>query len=146
MGVEDAAAVAVAWLAARARHAQDVAGVPCVARGTGPARCVRDPARPAHWEATHVFDPNRFLTATVDGDAHVPQGGGDVVTGHRCPGEGVVVTLLGVAVRRLAELPHTLPPQDLDFDLTEMPTRPRSGVVLVVEGTAEQAADGVGRP
>jgi fatty-acid peroxygenase len=60
----------------------------------------------------------------------VPQGGGDVATGHRCPGEGVTLTMIAVAVRALAGLPARFPAQDLDYDLSRIPTRPRSGVVL----------------
>ncbi len=64
----------------------------------------------------------------------MPQGGGDVSTGHRCPGEGVTLTMLAVAVRALAGLARSFPPQDLRFDLSRIPTRPRSGVVLANSG------------
>ncbi len=48
-------------------------------------------------------------------------------------GEGVVETMLAVAVHALAELPHAVADdQDLGYDLSEMPTRPASGVVLRV--------------
>jgi fatty-acid peroxygenase len=40
------------------------------------------------------------------------------------------LAMLAAAVRTLARLPTTLPPQDLDHDLSRIPTRPRSGVVL----------------
>jgi fatty-acid peroxygenase len=86
---------------------------------------VRDPDR---------FDPERFLTGAVDPDALVPQGGGDVATGHRCPGEAVTLSMLRVAVRTLAGVSYELPPQDLSVDLSRMPTRPRSGVVVRVRG------------
>jgi fatty-acid peroxygenase len=38
--------------------------------------------------------------------------------------------MLAVAVRVLARTPHTLPPQVLGYDLSRIPTRPCSGVVL----------------
>jgi fatty-acid peroxygenase len=44
--------------------------------------------------------------------------------------------MLAVAVRTLARLPHTLPPQDLSYDPSRIPTRPRSGVLLQPTGTA----------
>jgi len=122
-------------LAARARHAQDVAGV-LVPRGGFVVLDVHGTTHdPAHWPDPDRFDPGRFLApapdgATRDPDALVPQGGGDVATGHRCPGEGVTLTVLAVAVRALARVPFTLPPQDLGCDDSEVPTRPRSGVVL----------------
>lgn len=85
------------------------------------------------------YDPDRFLRGDVDGDALVPQGGGDLATGHRCPGERVTLTMLATAVRVLARLPHTLPPQDLTYDLTRVPTLPHSGVVIELDGAATGA-------
>ena len=38
--------------------------------------------------------------------------------------------MLAVAARVLARTPHTLPSQDLGYDLSRIPTRPRSGVIL----------------
>jgi fatty-acid peroxygenase len=52
------------------------------------------------------------------------------VLGHRCPGEAVTLAMLVAAVRTLARVPATLPSQDLDHDLSRIPTRPRSGVLL----------------
>ncbi len=120
------------WLAARARQKQDILGVP-VRRGQLVVLDVYGTLHDgAEWPDPDRFDPGRFLTNEINGDALVPQGGGEVATGHRCPGEAVALTTLAVAVRALATLPHTLPAQDFTYDLTQMPTRPRSGVVLTI--------------
>ena len=117
-------------LAARAREAQDVLGVRVPCGGLVVLDVHGTDHDPAHWPDPDRFDPERFLGAPVDPDTLVPQGGGDVATGHRCPGEGVTLTMLAVAVRALARLPRGIPPQDLGYDVTRIPTLPRSGVVL----------------
>jgi fatty-acid peroxygenase len=121
-------------LAARAREPQDVFGVRVPRGGLVVLDVHGTDHDPAHWEDPDRFDPNRFLSGTIEPDSLVPQGGGDVRTGHHCPGEDATLTMLAVAVRALARLPHTLPPQDLGFDLSRVPTRPRSGVVLTLDG------------
>jgi fatty-acid peroxygenase len=124
-------------LAARARTEQDVLGVHLPRGGLVVLDVHGTDHDPVRWPDPDRFDPNRFLLGPVDLDALVPQGGGDVVTGHRCPGESVTLTMLGVAVRALAQLPHRLPPQDLGYDLSRVPTRPRSGVVLELTGAPD---------
>jgi fatty-acid peroxygenase len=121
-------------LAARARRAQDVLGVRVPRGGLVVLDVHGTDHDPAQWPDPDRFDPDRFLRGPVDPDALVPQGGGDVTTGHRCPGEGVTLTMLAVAVRALAGLERSFPPQDLRFDLSRIPTRPRSGVVLTNSG------------
>lgn len=117
-------------LAAKAREAQDVLGVRVPRGGLVVLDVHGTDHDPAHWPDPDRFDPDRFLGAPVDPDTLVPQGGGDVATGHRCPGEGVTLTMLAVAVRALARLPHPIPAQDLGYDITRVPTLPRSRVVL----------------
>jgi fatty-acid peroxygenase len=118
-------------LAARTRYAQDVAGVAVPRGGFVLLDVYGTDHDPARWPDPGRFDPDRFLRGTVDPDTLVPQGGGDVATGHRCPGENVVLTLLAVAVSALSAMPYQLPPQDLHVDQSRVPTRPRSGVLLV---------------
>jgi hypothetical protein len=129
-------------LAARARAAQDVLGVRVPGGGLVVLDVHGTNHDPEHRPEPDRFDPDRFLQGRVDPDTLVPQGGGDVTNGHRCPGEGVTLTMLAVAVRALAGLPQTLAPPDLDYDLSRIPTRPRSGVVITptpASVSAEQA-------
>jgi fatty-acid peroxygenase len=120
-------------LAAKARSDQDVAGVR-VRRGSLVVLDVHGTDHdPAHWEDPEAFDPGRFLGPAPDPDTLVPQGGGTVATGHRCPGEAVVLGQITAAVLVLSRSPYRLPPQDLGVDLTRMPTRPRSGVLLTAD-------------
>jgi len=82
-----------------------------------------------------AFRPERFLDATgdvrpIDPWELVPQGAGDPRTGHRCPGEDVVVAVLAALSIRLARLEYTVPEQDLSISLRRIPARPASGVVL----------------
>ncbi|ROR35835.1 cytochrome P450 [Kitasatospora cineracea] len=85
---------------------------------------------PALWDDPYAFRPDRFLSRPGDLDLLVPQGGGDPATGHRCPGEAVVVGLLETLARRLARLEYTVPDQDLTISLARMIARPSSGFVL----------------
>ena len=128
------AAPFVPVLAAKARTAQDVLGVSVPRGGLVVLDVHGTDHDPRQWPDPERFDPGRFLADGTmpqwDPDALVPQGGGDVRTGHRCPGEDVVLTMIAVATRVLAGLAITLPAQDLRMDLRRVPTRPRSGVVL----------------
>ncbi|MFC7309602.1 cytochrome P450 [Streptomyces monticola] len=88
------------------------------------------------WQRPYVFDPNRFLQEPPQRDELIPQGGGDPVTGHRCPGEDIAVSLLQTLSLRLAHLEYDVPDQDLRIPLRRLPAKVRSGFVL----------DGVQRP
>lgn len=82
------------------------------------------------WVDPHYFDPRRFIGKEPDPNVLIPQGGGDVVTGHRCAGERLTIELLGQASRFLATLDYTVPRQNLRVTLSRIPTRPRSGFVM----------------
>jgi fatty-acid peroxygenase len=116
-------------LAARARAPQDVLGNRVPRGGLVVLDVHGTDHDPAHWPDPDRFDPDRFLRGSVEPDALVPQGGGDVATGHRCPGEGVTLTMIAIAARALAEHAVRISDQDLGYDLSRIPTRPRSGVV-----------------
>ena len=93
---------------------------------------------PNEWDRPAEFDPARFYDrddlATLEDHekiaAFIPQGGGHVRTGHRCPGEKIAVTALTGAVSALCRpgVQISSEPEDLVFDWHKVLTRPRTGV------------------
>lgn len=92
---------------------------------------------PQLWPEPYVFDPTRFHDREPGAVDLVPQGGGSPYTGHRCPGEAITVALLAAFADRLARLGYVVPEQDLDIPLHRIPTRVRSGFVLVLQAGEE---------
>lgn len=94
-----------------------------------------------HWEAPERFAPERFLgTDEVSAEYFIPQGGGRVETGHRCPGEAVTVGLLAQTAAELSRLDARVARDGLDYPLRRMPTKPRNGVLL--SQVSRRAGDG----
>jgi fatty-acid peroxygenase len=86
---------------------------------------------PSTWPDGEVFRPERFEGRQGSGFDSIPQGGGDVEHGHRCPGETLTVELTKSALRLLAaEVSYTVPQQDLEVSLSRMPALPASGFVI----------------
>jgi fatty-acid peroxygenase len=83
------------------------------------------------WEEPAAFRPERFRQ--WDGSAYtfIPQGGGDHLHGHRCPGEWITIELMKTAVSLLlSEMKYDVPNQDLRIDLSRMPAIPGSRFVI----------------
>jgi fatty-acid peroxygenase len=99
---------------------------------------------PRSWRAPGRFRPDRFLAEEGDPFRLVAQGGGDTATSHRCPGERATVEVIKRAARLLTTaMTWHAPPQDLSIDLSRMPARPASGVMLAgIREVRERAANG----
>ncbi|MFJ6654088.1 cytochrome P450 [Microbacterium sp. NPDC091313] len=84
----------------------------------------------ASWTRPQDFDPERFRG--VDDyealAAFVPHGGGDVASGHRCPGEKLAIAGLASAIAALSDPRVRISGRGLGVNRRRMPTKPRSGV------------------
>ncbi|WP_232548944.1 cytochrome P450 [Propioniciclava soli] len=85
------------------------------------------------WERADEFDPERFLGVDFEQIVtFIPQGGSDVETTHRCPGEKIAVSSLATTIAALCEPGVEILPDGLDFSWREMPTRPTSGGLVTL--------------
>lgn len=86
---------------------------------------------PRSWPDPDQFRPERFVRWSGDPFTLIPQGGGDIATGHRCPGELLTIELMKAATRFLTRrITYDVPPQDLSISLARIPALPASRVVV----------------
>ncbi|SDX75706.1 Cytochrome P450 [Modestobacter sp. DSM 44400] len=99
-------------------------------------------------EEPYAFRPERFLGRSICAWELVPQGAGDLRTGHRCPGEDITVALLSALAVRLAWLEYVPPDQHLSISLRRIPARSASRVLLtgVRPGRASVGRTGQWKP
>jgi fatty-acid peroxygenase len=83
------------------------------------------------WDDPDQFRPERFVNWRGDPFTLIPQGGGDIATGHRCAGEPLTIELMKTATRCLLHrLRYEVPPQDLHVSLARIPALPASRFVI----------------
>ena len=83
------------------------------------------------WDNPDDFNPDRFIGRKIRPFDFLAQGGGDHQGGHRCPGEWITIEVLKTFFSFLLQkTDFEIPGQDLSYDLSRMPTFPRSGFLI----------------
>ena len=96
------------------------------------------------WEAPDEFRPERFLQQRGDAFEFVPQGGGDHLKHHRCPGEWLTIELMRHALEFFTrDIRYEVPPQDLSLDTKRLPALPKSRMILSGIGLISDTRDSV---
>jgi fatty-acid peroxygenase len=127
----------VPLLGGKARRNFDVDGGH-VRKGTRVLLDVRGTLQQADlWAKPDDFDLHRFDGDEPDPWTFIPQGGGDVATGHRCPGERIAIELIKTATRTFSSASYDVPPQDREIPMSRIPTKPKSGLVVRRVGRAQ---------
>lgn len=86
---------------------------------------------PTIWDHPETFTPERFRHREENAYNFIPQGGGDYLTGHRCPGELVTIEMMKVALHFFVhKITYDLPKQDFSYSMTEMPSIPKDHIIL----------------
>jgi len=81
------------------------------------------------WERPDVFDPDRFAQPVCP-HAFVPQGGGSVPHGHRCPGEPATGALMAAAIELLVGVLRYDVVEPADLVMDRAPALPRGGFLI----------------
>lgn len=86
---------------------------------------------PSLWENPNAFVPERFQDWEKSPFDLIPQGGGAYMTGHRCAGEWLTIEVMERCLDLMVnKMSYTVPEQDLDMSMNEMPSVPHSGFVM----------------
>ena len=86
---------------------------------------------PRSWDRPGEFRPERFRSWDGNPFDFIPQGGGDHLLNHRCPGEWITIELMKEALRFLTRsIEYDVPEQDLQISLRKIPALPASGFVM----------------
>lgn len=83
------------------------------------------------WSQPDEFRPARFLRWRGDAFELVPQGGGDHLKHHRCPGEWLTLELMRQSLEFFThDIRYDVAAQDLTIDTRRLPALPKSRMLL----------------
>lgn len=83
------------------------------------------------WPRPHEFRPERFFGAIPGLFDFVPHGGSRPGDPHRCPGEGLTLALMKLALRQLvSQVRYQVQDQDLRLQMDRLPALPRDRFVI----------------
>ncbi len=86
---------------------------------------------PRSWNAPHEFCPERFREWDENPFDFIPQGGGDHLTNHRCPGEWIAIGLMKAFCGYfVSSIDYDVPDQELESGAGDVPPLPRTGFVM----------------
>ncbi|MBY7141613.1 cytochrome P450 [Virgibacillus sp. NKC19-3] len=86
---------------------------------------------PKEWTDPSLFKPDRFQSWDKSPFDFIPQGGGDFNIGHRCAGEWLTIEILKESLNVLVnKLDYEVPEQDLSFSMNDMPSLPKSKMII----------------
>ncbi len=75
--------------------------------------------------------PQRQLSWKDQNYSFIPQGAGKTAATHRCPGERITIDIMKESVKLFCRhMTYEIAPQDLSIPLDEIPTGPRSGLIM----------------
>lgn len=127
----------VPMLPGRTRTAVDIDGVHVPEGGRVVLDILGTDTDERSWAHPERFAPDRFVDVE-DYESivtFIPQGGGDVATGHRCPGEKIVIAGLSAAVAVLSDPDLVVQGRGLEVNRRRLPTKPASGGAVRAKGT-----------
>lgn len=86
---------------------------------------------PEIWDHPDMFIPERFEDWGKSPFELIPQGGGDYLTGHRCAGEWLTIEVMKRCLNIMVnQMEYTVPEQDLEMEMNQMPSIPKSGFII----------------
>ncbi|WP_256860550.1 cytochrome P450 [Paraliobacillus ryukyuensis] len=87
---------------------------------------------PNEWSEPNQFKPDRFQEWKGSPFDFIPQGGGEFNLGHRCAGEWMTLGVMKRCLSFFVHMDFELPEQDLSYSMTEMPSKPKSKIIMQV--------------